>query len=159
MFAEGYFSLSFAEVIGFVITIVSVWLVVRQLNETRLASQMEGLLALTEIDISGSSALLELINLDDWNSLSEKDAYTRVYESETFRDDWIKTLTFFELLGVLVRRKVLDKGLAYDQYGKLVFIWWERLEKVVRQRRIEDKWEELGEHWEWLAFKFEKLDS
>ena len=48
MFTDGYFSLRFAEVIGFVITIAGIWLVVRQLNEARLASQMEGMLDLTD---------------------------------------------------------------------------------------------------------------
>ena len=46
MFADGYFSLSFAEAVGFVVTIVSVYLIVRQLNETKLASQMEGIMQL-----------------------------------------------------------------------------------------------------------------
>jgi hypothetical protein len=46
MFADGYFFISFEAVMGFAITLVSVWFVVKQLNETRLASQMEGLLTL-----------------------------------------------------------------------------------------------------------------
>ena len=43
MFNEGYLSISFEALLGLTVTIVSVWLVVKQLRKTNLASQMEGL--------------------------------------------------------------------------------------------------------------------
>ena len=42
MFADDFLTVSLAEVLRLVVTIVGIWIVVKQLNETRLASQMEG---------------------------------------------------------------------------------------------------------------------
>ena len=159
MFADGYFSISFPELVGTIVTIVGIWLVVKQLNETRLASQMEGMLALGERVVAireHRNILFELVNLDEWNSLSAKEAHTRIYESKLHLDAYSSAMTLFELLGILVRRKALDKGLAYDFYGRVTFVWWNRLAKITQQRRIEENREEIGEHWEWLAKEFEK---
>ena len=47
MFGEGYFSISFEILVVSAIALFSAWLVVRQLNETRLASQIEGIITLS----------------------------------------------------------------------------------------------------------------
>ena len=46
MVSDGYFSISFEGILGFLVTLVSVGLIIKQLSEARLASQMEGYLTL-----------------------------------------------------------------------------------------------------------------
>ena len=78
MFADGYFSISFEAVLGFAITLVSVWFVVRQLNETRLASQMEGMISLAIFEAGKrreGKEVLELTESEDWKKLSGEEAF------------------------------------------------------------------------------------
>ena len=157
MFNNDFLSISLVEIIGLLVTIIGIWLVVKQLNETRLASQMEGLLELTNLDLSNSDGLLalkELSSQEDWNTLSDEEAFARVHNSKTSKKAWMETMTFFELLGVLGKRKALDKGLANDQFGRVVSIWWNRFEKVARQHRSNGNWDGYAENWEWLANEF-----
>ena len=82
MFNNDFLSISLVEIIGLLVTIIGIWLVVKQLNETRLASQMEGLLELTNLDLSNSDGLLalkELSSQEDWNTLSDEEAFARVH--------------------------------------------------------------------------------
>lgn len=46
MFSEEFGTITLADVLGLIVTIVGIWLVVRQLTESKLASQMEGMLTL-----------------------------------------------------------------------------------------------------------------
>jgi hypothetical protein len=68
MFADGYFTLRFGEVLGLIVTIVSVYFVVKQLREAKLASQMEGMLGLSEIEAKKrreGQALESLVGSDE----------------------------------------------------------------------------------------------
>lgn len=162
MFADGYFSFSFPELAGAIITIVGIWLVVRQLYEGKLASQMEGMMAISErfAENNRTNALLvKMVTTDDWDNPSSKEAHTRVFESDPTVTDWSNILLLYELVGVLARRKALDKHLAFDYFGYMITIWWKRLEKVNRQQAIELDVPKIGEHWEWLVGEFEKLDA
>lgn len=162
MFADGYFSFSFPEIVGTIVTITGIWLVVKQLNETRLASQMEGMLALVAKldDIAEQrDTLLDLGSLDEWISLSDEEAYAKVYAQESYRVAYVRTKIFYELLGVLVYKKTLDKGLAYEFFGNTVMLWWKRLSKVMRQQDVRQDTKEMGRNWERLAIEFEKMDN
>lgn len=157
MFNEGYLAISFEALLGLIVTVVSVWLVVKQLRETKLASQMEGLLALADqlADVAElRETLVPAITSNDWDQLSDEEAHTRVYGSEAHKIAYKKTKNFYELIGVLVRRKALDRGLASDYFGNSIAIWWERLEKVTRQES-KDLGYNVGSHWEWVAREFE----
>ena len=137
MFPESYFSIGFTELIGFAITIVSVWLIGRQLTDSRLASQMEGMLALGDQDIE-LSELRKLIESDIWKGFDGKHAYEYIYGNENTMEAYYAVLRFFERLGILVRRKALNKGIAFDLYGGVVPEWWGLLEKVTMFRREEN---------------------
>jgi len=153
------FAISLADVLGLIVTIVGIWLVVRQLREAKLASQMGGMMELRQM-ISDNSEferlLFDLISEDDWEAISAKEAHARLFNSDELTEAWNELTSFFELYSLLVRKKALDEGMAYAYNGKFVSLWWKRLEKIARQQRIELKWGDLLENWEWLALKFEK---
>lgn len=161
MFNNSYFTLSFEGLLGLVVTIISVWVVVRQLREAKLASQMEGLLMLVEQ--LGSLAdqretLLEIVGTKDWDSLDDEEAHGRVYASETHKLAYKKTKNFYELVAVLVKRRSLDKGMAADYFGNSIGIWWQRLEKIT-QHESEVLGYDVGALWKWLAREIEDYRS
>ena len=162
MFNIAGFAISLAEVIGLIVTIVGIWLVVRQLREAKLASQMGGMMDLRQMisdNTEFEQLLSELIAEDDWESLNAEEAHSRIFDSDEHTEAWNELTSFFELYSLLVRKKALDEGMAYAYNGKFVSLWWIRLEKIARQQRIELKWDDLLENWEWLAIKFEKKST
>ena len=71
MFTDGYFSISFPEVLGLIVTVLGIWFVVQQLREAKLANQMEGLISLIEIEEESSQQTREirdLVEQDDGRS-------------------------------------------------------------------------------------------
>lgn len=158
MFAENFLSITVADVLGLLVTIIGIWLVVRQLTESKLASQMEGMLTLGDrFDhlLEHIILLFELSQSDRWKKADSDEAYKIIYETQENREAFFKMGSFYELLAVLVRRKVLDEKLAYDTYGELVAKRWRWVEKAVAAHRIAQGTEEYWEHWEWLALRFE----
>lgn len=162
MIHVGSLLISLAEVLGLLVTIVGIWLVVMQLRETKLASQMEGLLTLGQMD-SGNSTnwnrALELINGQDWKAMKASEAHELFHETDSISKAFDEITVFFELMSVLVRRKALDKRMAYDMYGNAVPRWWKRLEKVIEHHRVETNDDSIGKNWEWLADEFEKRSA
>lgn len=162
MFNIGGFAISLAEALGLIVTIVGIWLVVRQLREAKLASQMGGMMDLRQMisdNTEFEQLLSDLIAQDDWQSLSDEEAHSRLFASDDLREAWNELTSFFELYSLLVRKKALDEGMAYAYNGKFISLWWTELEKIARHQRIELEWENLLENWEWLATKFEKKSN
>jgi hypothetical protein len=162
MFNIAGFAISLAEVIGLIVTIVGIWLVVRQLREAKLDSQMGGMMDLRQMisdNTEFEQLLSELIAEDDWESLNAEEAHSHIFDSDEHTEAWNELTSFFELYSLLVRKKALDEGMAYAYNGKFVSLWWKRLEKIARQQRIELKWDDLLENWEWLAARFEKKST
>ena len=154
MFIIGGIEISLAEVLGLLVTIGGVWLVVKQLNETRLASQMEGLIALMEIDANMEGEVSELRKFtlkEDWDEVNDNEAYSLVMENDRYRRGYLKYIKLYELVGLLVRTKALDERYAFEAFGQFLPMMWRRLEKIVRGERIEEGHELIGEHWEWLT--------
>jgi hypothetical protein len=162
MFGEGYYSFTFPELVGTIVTIVGIWLIVKQLREAKLASQMEGLLTLGEMDAGNGDSwntALDLINRQDWIELEPQQAHDLFHETDAQAKALDKITIFFELISVLVRRKALDSKMAYDMYGNAVTRWWERMSKVIRHHRIYLNDKSYGRNWERLALEFEKVDG
>ena len=158
MFADGFIAEHIFEILGLLVTVGGVWLVVKQLNETRLASQMEGMLALTE----RNAALLDhidifskFVNTDKWKKADGQAARKIIFDSKKNRNAFLELGSFYEIVGVLVGRKVLDENLAYDYFGDFLSTRWTLVEKAVKGQREQINNETYLNHWEWLAKKFE----
>ena len=77
----GGISFSMEGLLGLVVTAVGVWLVVRQLNDAKLASQMEGLLTLSQqyTDLAPDRAkLLALTSRSSWGKMSTQEAHSAI---------------------------------------------------------------------------------
>ena len=159
MFADDYFSFSFAEMVGTLVTIVGIWLVVSQLRQSRIAAQMEGILeisswfneigpALDFVDDLGSS--------NKWNGLDGTQAYDFLTKSKSSRRLYREIVVFYESLATLVRSGILNRKLAYNNFGPMSIKRWKTLEKaIIINRKIVGE-ESLYKDWDWMAGDFEK---
>lgn len=157
MFGDGYFSFSFPEFVGTIVTIVGIWLIVKQLRETKLASQMEGLLELLDQWTASQDTrrpVLNLIDLEEWDRMNDKDAYARIYESGELLKGYTFIVNWYELTSVLVRNKALDKTIVFEYFGGYIVRRWNKFEKVVRHHRLLQNDFSIN-NWEWLAKEFE----
>ncbi len=162
MITDAYFSFSFADLVGTVVTILGIWLVVQQLRETKLASQMEGILMLQdhwERIINDRSLMLKMTTQSDkWDSLSAKEAYRAVFENKEVNDSFIRVANFFDGIGMLVMAKALDKKLAYQVYSLILSPLFDEFEKVIIFDRKVQNNSRIFESWEWMRDEFRKMD-
>jgi hypothetical protein len=161
MFAGGYFSLSFAEVVGLLVTIVSVYFVVKQLREAKLASQMEGVIAIQLMErkhIKSAKQLNELLETDEWQDLDGEEAHSMIKNTDAYWDGYLEYAATYGLLSGLVRAKAIDIHLAYEQWGFYVPSRWRTLEKFTYILREKLGNSTINDNWEWLASEFEKLN-
>ena len=136
--SDGYFSTSFEALIGFVVTIVGIYLVVRQLHEAKLASQMGGLLALEQMALDlGADALKKIsaVTSGDWESIPAEEAHRIVFDDPEAFEAWNGMVAWHDLLAVLVRRGALDAKLVYMRHGSMTELWYSRVEKVIQVER------------------------
>ena len=160
--SEDFLSITLSDVLGLVVTLFGIWLVVRQLREAKVASQMEGILALGDRfdGIVGHNVhLFELAHSQRWKDADNETAFEIIYESKENQDAFFKVASFYETVAVLIRRKVLDEQLAFDGWGDMVGIRWQWMEKFVLAQRDKTGNEGYWQHWEWLADRFEHSES
>lgn len=158
MFASEIWFTSPADLLGLLVTVVGIWFVVKQLNETRLASQMEGLLQLQMIYKEvylDKNIMYEFMDKHKWSTLSDSEAYKLAAKTKSIDESWANILNFYDTLGLLVKSKALDYGIARDSYAGAVVKWWGFLGPVIEQDREDTGEIFLAENWEWLAKEFE----
>lgn len=158
-----FFEISLSELIGFAITLVGIWLVVRQLREAKLGSQMEGILMLQdhwERIIEDRSLLWEMtIQSNTWDLLSAKEAYRTVFKNKEVTGSFMRVANFFDGIGMLVVAKALDKKLAYRGYCLVLSPLFDKFEKVILLDRKVQKNPRIFENWEWMRNEFRKMDG
>jgi hypothetical protein len=158
MLDENFFVLTFSEILSMIVTIASVGLIVKQLNESRLASQMEGFLELGAQfgEIAPAIEFIDALTLSsEWNSMSAEESYRHIFDNEVNRNFFKKVGVFYEILGALLQRGVLDNKLAMDTFGAIGSNRWQTVKKVAKIQRSLMKEQSLYEHWEWFAKKFD----
>ena len=158
MFAESFLAISLAEIIGFVITIVSVGLIVRQLNDTRLASYSEIVLSLLENGrqiVPDRVAIGNVVSDESFQKLSTEQQYEMVWGDDSLKIATINVLHYYETIGTLVKTRGLAKSVAEETFGEVVSVVWTTFEPIVRNYRRSPGNERVGENWEWLANEFE----
>ena len=161
MFAEDFLSISLAEVLGLLVTAIGIWLVVQQLRETKLATQMEGVLSLSDrfIEITPEISLIDRVtSAADWSTLQVDEQHKQLYEDKQLPDGIRKVSKFYELVSVLFQTGSLDKMVAYKLYG-LAYVRWTLVKAAVSNQREKSGVAELASEWEWLANEFEKMSG
>ena len=111
--------LSISDIIQILLLIVTgggAALIVKQLREARLASQMEGLMELNqqhqEID-EAMFVIRKIIKPQEWASISPEEQIKRLTADDPMIKTWRKIGSFHEMLGLLVRSNSFDIEIAY----------------------------------------------
>jgi hypothetical protein len=74
--------------------------------------------------------------------------------------NWAVTMQFYECLGLLVRRKIVDIDLIYEHVGGIATIGtWERVEPIVKGWRERVKSPTMWDSFEYLYNKLKKLEQ
>ena len=159
MFADGFLADNLFEIMSLLLTAAGIWFIVQQLREAKLASQMEGMISLTDSykKLSEEFAYLEPLFADEkWISLSLDEKYSRVLKETEIFGNMSNVLDHYELVGLLVKSKALDKHIAYRFYGSSD-VDWKNYEKIVQTHRDAIQRPQIGIYWEWLEREFEKI--
>ena len=118
----GYFTMSFEGLVGLVVTVISVALIVKQLQQAHLASQMDGFLELTARFTELAPAIEfvdELGRSADWATKTNSESYEFLTSNKERRQYYRKIAIFYEGMAALVRRGALDQTLAYNTFGAI----------------------------------------
>ena len=81
------------------------------------------------------------------------DDYINKYGPESNPEAYImyrKVFGFFEGVGVLVRRRLIDPSLVDDLMSGAIVQYWERFESILLERRRSLNWPQVGEQIEYL---------
>ena len=157
MIADGFSSISLESLIGFIITLISVYLIVRQLQESRLASQMEGYLEIIGrvSEISESIDFIDDLGISKkWINFNADEAYDYLVKNKKIRDHYRKIGILYEGVSALLRRGILDEQLAFETFGAMSVKRFETLKKAIDAHRMSLGEPTLYENWEWMAKKF-----
>ncbi|MDH5790962.1 MAG: DUF4760 domain-containing protein [Candidatus Bathyarchaeota archaeon] len=88
---------------------------------------------------------IEYENLEDW---------TRKYGSAADRESWAswaRVGRFFDGVGILVRRDLIDMDLVVDELRELILFSWDKMKPWVYEVRVEMKSPHTWENFEYLA--------
>jgi hypothetical protein len=143
-----------------VVTGLGAILIVKQLREARLASQMAALMELNQQHEQVTEAIFlirKVIQPEIWISLTEEERVARLNADESLNVAWRKIANFYDMLGLLVRSKSFDKQVAFKFYGFFTVSWFQGLEPAINELRERAAFPTFFEHFEWLAIEFEKM--
>ena len=104
------------QILLLIVTGVGAALIVKQLRDARLTSQMETVLKLDEQHkeiVEASLLLSDFKKSANWESLSESEKVGRFESKEDLRMAWRKIASYYETIGLLVKLGTLDEDVAY----------------------------------------------
>ena len=161
MVEEQFLSFRMVEILGIFTTIVGIWLIIRQLTESRLASQMEGAISLADRSDRLEGEIKDLMHMasgEEWDGLDGEDVFSLIRENPKYGGAYLKMANLYGLVGGLVRARALDLHIADGGFGYFVPKRWRMFEKYRQELRRYLEEPDINENWEWLAIEFEKLE-
>lgn len=93
---------------------------------------------------------IDILNLWEWETPQEfHERYGPRANLDAY-SDYMNVNTYFTGIGVLVKRRLIDKELVNDLMGDIIVRFWERNEDYLFYIRDQRGWQTLGEHFEYL---------
>jgi hypothetical protein len=123
----------------------------QQTLETRQAQLFTQLYA-TFTSYEFKSKWNEIMHVWQWKDFRDYDSKYGFSNTEEFsKFDFVGT--FFEGVGVMVKRGLIDATLVDDLMSGHVVSGWERFEPIIRGYRINQNWPQILEWWEYLYYE------
>ena len=83
------------------------------------------------------------------------DEFTQKYPSGTLETTMVGTVcAFYEGIGVLLHRKLIDIGLIDDLFSTPIIEVWEKLESIVKE--VRKRWKR-PQVWEWFEYLYNEM--
>jgi hypothetical protein len=93
------------------------------------------------------------------NVMTAKPENYKDYENWWEWSDFIEVLIFFEGIGILLHRKLIDIKLADDLFSTLIKASWEKIRSVVENVRKYNSSPAIAEHFEYLYNEMQKREQ
>jgi hypothetical protein len=93
------------------------------------------------------------------NVMTAKPENYKDYENWWEWSDFIEVLIFFEGIGILLYRKLIDIKLADDLFSTLIKASWEKIRSVVENVRKYNSSPAIAEHFEYLYNEMKKREQ
>jgi hypothetical protein len=93
------------------------------------------------------------------NVMTAKPENYKNYENWWEWSDFIEVLIFFEGIGILLHRKLIDIKLADDLFSTLIKASWEKIRSVVENVRKYHSSPAIAEHFEYLYNEMKKREQ
>ena len=137
------------QAVGIIVGVVVALLQIRDINKTRKADLFMDLYA-TFKSKEHARDYLEILfkhswrDFDDW---MEKYGPDRNLEAMSL---WISVPSYFEGVGILLRKKMIDIALVDDLLSSEILMLWEKIAPVVKEYRARMNRPQLWEYFEYL---------
>jgi hypothetical protein len=87
--------------------------------------------------------------------LADYEDYLKKYQSDVeSKTSWLSVAAFFEGIGVLVHKKLIDISLVDDLFSTPVIAAWEKIEHLVESER---KHRRRPQIWEWFEYLYKEM--
>ena len=153
---------SFSVIIASVSVVIGVVLALLQFRQQSIARQAQ---VFTEIfhDFSDTELIqnyCSIVPLLQHSEENEKEELNKRFLSDTaLFSKWLSSAIFFEGVGVLVRRKMVDVNLMADLLSTAVIMFWELSKEHILEFRKSTGRFQYMEYIEYLHDKFMKIPS
>jgi len=87
-------------------------------------------------------------DFDDWMQ-----KYGPMTNLDVF-SSWMSVAVFFEGIGVLIKRKLIDISLVDDLLSSAIIMVWEKIEPIAKEYRVRFNRPQL---WEWFEYLYTEL--
>ena len=126
-----------------------------QLRQTDLVMKLYSTFGTKEFQQSAMS--IDSSNIKSYNDLGRN--FTKIEDQLAAFSDFQSTCTFFEGVGVLLHRKLIEIDLVDDLLSSAIVIYWERFEPIIKDEREFFKQPQIWEWFEYLYNQMKKRDT
>ncbi len=144
---------SFSIVVASISVVLGVLLAILQLREQNKTRQAQLFMEIYEQFSRGESLEWRDKVVEEFKDHNQ-DGHPAIWE--TNRGNLLSVLFFFEGVGVLVRRRLIDINLVADLMSGPAMNLWEAIEKWVMWRRKNENRPQL---WEWIEYLYHKIQK
>ena len=124
----------------------------RNLRQTLETRQTELFMVLYEVfrNKEFQRDIATIYNIWKWDSYDDFEAkYGRTTHPDEY-SYYLSVINYFNGIGILVKRGVIDPSLVKDFIGGVVTRYWEKVESLTKETRIRRNWPEYDDHAEYL---------
>lgn len=145
--------LNMAEAIGIIVGVIIALIQLRKIGETRQAELFMGLYE-TFRDKEFQKQYGELLFKYEWQDFEDFEKKFSAWSDIDAYSSWVAVSMYFEGMGVLVKRKLIDIDLVDDMISSQILLLWDKFGPIVKEYRDRMR---LPQLWEWFEYLYNEV--